>query len=218
MRSGDMSLLTADDVNLLQERFGVACFLDLRTNEERARRPFHHGWQASGARLLSFPLGDFPAAFRQKGRPEPSDYAAYYLDLLQGNGETVRSLLLFMTRELGLRRFVFGCSAGKDRTGVVAFLLLSLAGAAPETIVEDYALTTAFNRANLEYFRPHWEKRGMTPEEYAERIAARPEIIRLFAEGITRSYGGVVGYLHSVGLELNEIEAMQRFLQTSALQ
>ena len=38
---------------------------------------------------------------------------------------------------------LFHCGAGRDRTGLVALLLLALAGVGPETIADDYALSTA---------------------------------------------------------------------------
>ena len=36
---------------------------------------------------------------------------------------------------------MFGCTAGKDRTGIVAALALSVAGVRRDVIIEDYALT-----------------------------------------------------------------------------
>lgn len=36
---------------------------------------------------------------------------------------------------------VFHCAGGKDRTGLLALVLLTLAGAAPEEIIADYLLT-----------------------------------------------------------------------------
>lgn len=44
---------------------------------------------------------------------------------------------------------VFHCSAGKDRTGLLALVLLTLTGAAPEEIIADYLL--AYDRMKQRY-------------------------------------------------------------------
>jgi hypothetical protein len=46
---------------------------------------------------------------------------------------------------------LFHCSAGKDRTGVLAALILALVGASREEIAEDYVLT----RVGVDLFRAH---------------------------------------------------------------
>ena len=59
---------------------------------------------------------------------------------------------------------VFHCSGGKDRTGLFALVLLTLAGAAPEEIIADYLLT--YDRRPHDYLkRPapggSWLRRGV---------------------------------------------------------
>jgi len=44
---------------------------------------------------------------------------------------------------------VFHCSAGKDRTGWVTYLLLSIAGVAPTTIMDDYLLTNEYTKDSM---------------------------------------------------------------------
>ena len=44
---------------------------------------------------------------------------------------------------------VFHCAGGKDRTGLLALVLLTLAGAAPEEIVADYLLS--YERMKQQY-------------------------------------------------------------------
>ncbi|WP_414943161.1 tyrosine-protein phosphatase [Amycolatopsis sp. cmx-11-32] len=44
---------------------------------------------------------------------------------------------------------VFHCASGKDRTGLLALVLLTLAGAAPDEIIADYLLT--YDRLKQQY-------------------------------------------------------------------
>jgi len=52
---------------------------------------------------------------------------------------------------------LFHCAAGKDRTGIIAALVLSIAGVGRETILDDYELTAA----QIEPFLPDFEKRAI---------------------------------------------------------
>ena len=44
------------------------------------------------------------------------------------------------------------CTAGKDRTGVVSAVLLSLAGVSDEDIVDDYVISRELNKDRLQAF------------------------------------------------------------------
>ena len=52
--------------------------------------------------------------------------------------------ILAMLSSPGTLPALFHCAAGKDRTGVIAALVLGLAGVPAETIAEDYALTARY--------------------------------------------------------------------------
>ncbi len=55
---------------------------------------------------------------------------------------------------------LFHCAAGKDRTGIIAALLLANAGVRPQIIVEDYALTATSAPQLLQEMRDRAIKRG----------------------------------------------------------
>jgi protein tyrosine/serine phosphatase len=93
---------------------------------------------------------------------------------------------------------------GKDRTGLVTALLLSLAGVDDEQIAADYALSE-------ERLRPRHELWFAEAETDAERerlrrIAQTPaaSIVGVLAE-LERRYGGVEGYLRDAGLTDEEL-------------
>lgn len=71
---------------------------------------------------------------------------------------------LFRALEAGETPVLFHCSAGKDRTGVAAILILLALGASDKTIAEDFEKTNIWRRPELE---AAWA-------EHAEEIAADP--------------------------------------------
>ena len=66
---------------------------------------------------------------------------------------------------------VFHCTAGKDRTGILAAILLSAIGVRDEDIVDDYMLTGESRAARSAYLRVH------EPDYYAF-LANLPAAVR----------------------------------------
>ncbi|MER5642103.1 tyrosine-protein phosphatase [Kitasatospora sp. NPDC002227] len=86
---------------------------------------------------------------------------------------------------------VFHCAAGKDRTGIVAALLLTLLGVGEEDIVADFALTglatenlIADWRANNPGKSPRWPGFAQAPAD----------LMRSFLADLTARHGSVAGY------------------------
>jgi protein tyrosine/serine phosphatase len=97
------------------------------------------------------------------------------------------------------------CMAGKDRTGMVAAILLDLAGVARETIAEDYALTAE----RLRPLEREWLENG--PGEREERAAQqarfepRAEVMLEVLSHLDQRYGGVEPYLLRAGVTPEDI-------------
>lgn len=103
------------------------------------------------------------------------------------------------------------CAAGKDRTGIVAALVLSVAGVDREAIADDYALSAWWVERMLE----DWLAAQPNPADH-ERLRrmnqARPEIILAMLADLDRRHGGVSGYLAGIGVEEEAQERLRRRL------
>jgi protein-tyrosine phosphatase len=91
---------------------------------------------------------------------------------------------------------VFHCHAGKDRTGVVAALLLEALGVGREAVLDDYELTARYRR------REHQDmtferlvEAGMTPEAAAGVLSAPRWAMEQALDDLDRRFGGVEAYL-----------------------
>ncbi len=103
-------------------------------------------------------------------------------------------------------RVVFHCHGGKDRTGLLAAMLLRLAGVPIETIAEDYALSGI----RLEPRHLEWIASAEDETERAriERITATPhDAMGAVLEAIDARYGGVEPYLLDGGLPAQALAA-----------
>jgi protein-tyrosine phosphatase len=94
---------------------------------------------------------------------------------------------------------LFHCSAGKDRTGLAAALILHALGADKETIMEDYLAST-------EYLHPYCEVYSKTKPHKKAYMTVKKEYL-LTAFSVLESYGGMDKYL------VNELKADIKLLQ-----
>jgi protein-tyrosine phosphatase len=122
--------------------------------------------------------------------------ASIYVRLLEHSAVTFGRILTGLADDTRLPA-VFHCAAGKDRTGMVAALLLSVLGVSNEDILDDYELTSRYRHAaRTEAFVERLRtERGVAPEVAAgilrtPRWAMQGALVEL--EG---RYGGIDGYL-----------------------
>jgi protein-tyrosine phosphatase len=96
---------------------------------------------------------------------------------------------------------VFHCSVGKDRTGVLAGMLLAAAGVIDEDIIHDYTLSAPF----MPELRDHWRNDPAAPPEVKEvpdsHWEASAESMTRFLALLRREYGSAVGYLKAQGAD-----------------
>jgi protein tyrosine/serine phosphatase len=106
---------------------------------------------------------------------------------------------------------VVHCVAGKDRTGLVAAVLLRLAGVDEDTIGADYALTA-------DNLRPRWDAWLREERDDAERAKLQKlqhtpagAMTRVVQE-IERRYGDVASYLRAAGLTDEQVDRLRERL------
>jgi len=105
------------------------------------------------------------------------------------------------------------CMAGKDRTGTVCALTLSLLGVSDEDIARDYALTTTAMEPLTRYLM---EKH---PEEVRgnEHMFDSPEgAMTTFLADLRALHGSVEDYTREIGLTPAEVAALRAHLLTTS--
>lgn len=107
---------------------------------------------------------------------------------------------------------LFHCTAGKDRTGWAAVLLLEIAGVDRDTILADYLLTNEVSSATREkYLALIGEHLG--PEKvavYEPTMVVEEEYLRAAYDAVEADYGSIDGYLRDgLGLGDDVIDALR---------
>ncbi|MER5608379.1 tyrosine-protein phosphatase [Micromonospora tulbaghiae] len=208
-RSDSLAKLAGDDL----ERFaalGVRTVIDLRYPWEiadRGRAPESLGvtWYNLSIEHRPYVQADIDPDV------DPWRYLAdRYAEVAEdGVAELRRAIEVIADGEHPL---VFHCASGKDRTGLLAALVLSLLGVDDDQIAEDFALTEhATDRLVAE-----WRERngGATPG-WPAYGRAPAEIIRLVLADLRAAHGSVHGYVTGrLGVDARTIDALRARLLT----
>lgn len=102
---------------------------------------------------------------------------------------------------------LFNCYFGKDRTGIMAAILLSIAGASPEDIIADY-------QVSYTYIVPFIEKEKANPsgtmwETNEENFHSDANNMAALLNYLNKKYGSVMGYVKSIGINDETIEKIR---------
>lgn len=182
---------------------GVTTIVDLRRAGELAEwpNPFrsHPGFRS------------LPLVERAPEHPEPrfGSVEASYVDMLETFGPRVAAIVRGIAGAPPGGVLVH-CAAGRDRTGVVVALALSVAGVDRSDIAEDYALSRAWDDRMLE----EWvlTQPASDRDRLRRLYRIRPETMLATLAALDDRYGGVTGYLAAVGVEDGVLERLRRRL------
>lgn len=202
-RSGRMSLLTeADEAHMAGLGIRVVC--DLRNNDERTRHPTR--WcEAGGAQLWAREYAEHSGQLERVLRDSTvtvDEARAAMMDLYRGLPFDHADSYAWMFARLvaGDMPLLLNCTAGKDRTGMAAALLLHALGVSPDQIIADY---TATNNADLSALTAGNDGLdGLAPDVAAVLLAADPDYLAAAWDELGGQFGDVDGYLaRSLGVD-----------------
>jgi protein-tyrosine phosphatase len=210
-RSGGLWDATSADVSKLRKEVGLKTVLDLRDKAEIARRG-----HAPGTAWLSYVNVPLSADSGNAGAVELArtlgDNGKVYVLMMQDSGygrRVVECLKAIADADYPL---VFHCSAGKDRTGILAACLLTVLGAHSRDIVADYALTTP-------HMARHIARLSVDPAD-ARFLQSLPAFMHeasagsmeLFLSAMQRDYGSMREYLLKHGADASLYGRLEKAL------
>ena len=225
LRSENLQELSPADVAMLVEDIGVTTVVDLRTTGEREIEGPAPLDAVPGVRHVHHPvlleLGSASEAVAEallvtkiendRARYPDDITCGHYLGYLEERPEEVTGALRSIATAEGAA--IVHCAAGKDRTGVIVALALTVAGVRPEAIVAAYIATGDRIDAIIERLR-----RSKT---YAEDVSSRPvqahlprpETMRAFLDQLDVRYGGLPRWLAGHGFADDEFSRLRAKLR-----
>ncbi len=222
-RSDKLSELSAADEQYI-ERLEIRRIVDFRSEAERAEAPNRFAPDTSVS-VYNKPIAIAATAI---------DDMRGFVTSPDTGVEEVRALMIAANREMiekhtpVYREFmqellhsssyptVFHCTAGKDRTGLAAALVLSALDVPRETILEDYLATNTYTREQMANWL-RWINIGslFRANEDAARalLGVEADYINAAFDAIDETYGSMDNYLQTaLGIGPNERQQLQEYL------
>lgn len=202
----------ADDLSRVKQ-LGLKSVIDLRTEREQREQGI-------------FPTNDIAVTFHHLSivdvtwsdtkTPEFDDAVEFlvwgYRDMLEIGSSRFADAMRLLAQASSLPA-VFHCAAGKDRTGVLAALLLSSLGVDDAHICADYGLTQDAMTRSIAWskvHRPELAKRYATiPQAY---LAADPRAMQIILGELAQQHGSVRNYVREIGVADATVEALGNLL------
>ena len=174
----------------------LTAVLDLRTDRETARKPCAYaGINGFAYHRVPFTIGSEPPATLE-------DVPLSYLEIACQR-EAADALRIIAEADTGV---LLGCTAGKDRTGVISALLLLACGVDRSVIVDDYTVSREYNRERLEaYLSEH-------PEVDRRIVLANPASMSRFLALFLDRFGSVESYFSQMNLAASHLAAIREKL------
>lgn len=207
-RADGLHRVSAADVARLQD-LGLRTVVDLRTAGEVAATG-HLGGEGSPFGWHHRPVLQTTWAERDLDVDvEPSRFLTdRYLEMLDEGRDAVAGLFALLALPASYP-LVFHCSVGKDRTGVMAALILGVLGVRDDEIAGDYVLSASVIEQTIAWLD------GVAPSKADElralpaaHLATEPAAILEVLAAVRRDHGSVLGYLRAIGVPFETIEAV----------
>jgi protein-tyrosine phosphatase len=205
-RTAHLSEIDDASAHHLVETLRIGSYLDFRADFEVLRDGTPTPLLARGVQWLRHPFDIAHATFRSSRRPNSSDWSGLY-------GRAFRRLEPVFSDAIRLiakadAPIVFGCWVGKDRTGMVAALVLSLLGVSDELISIDYGRTTHSLAPHKTRFELLWQNEPEAADAIFEAYGvAKPEVMVGFLRALRDDFGSIQSALGLTSAELDSLKS-----------
>ncbi|MGO9877008.1 MAG: tyrosine-protein phosphatase [Acidimicrobiia bacterium] len=198
-RSDELHALTDADVAVVAS-LGIRVVFDLRNASERVARPSRLPKDVELLERTSpsttgetrtteeqIAIGELPVR-------DDEYFAGVYVGLFDRLAPELR-IVLERAVDAPTRPLLFHCAGGKDRTGIVAAVLLGLLGVSDEVILDDYELTsTYFTPRRMETLAAVMAEYGIADERVRPLLEARRPVLSAALRHVHERWGGYEGY------------------------
>lgn len=201
LRADSLHALSEADKRFLYD-YGVRCIIDMRGGSELARALFK---APDNIFYVNLPLLDHINSNELEDE-FPSSLRELYIDGLLKDSKEQIGRVLHTAAAYPEDCVLFNCSAGKDRTGMIAMLLLKLGGVPNEVIVKDYSASEHYMKQVFAEQLARLRRMGMTNLEHLFRSEpADMEAALAYFDG---AYASCREYLEYISLPEDDIRSL----------
>ncbi len=220
-RSDTLHRLTVADAETFAA-VGLRTVVDLRSGREledfghlavaRDAVAWHHVPMLDDVRLAPRDPADGPQPALPIAVPQPAEPGAGYVAIVEQYGKSVAEVFELLGSPDAYPA-VFHCTSGKDRTGIVAAMVLDLLGVPDDVIADDYVATEQTRERSTAWITVHEpDFAAFLAQAPPERRTMSPETILGFLAGIRSRHGTVREFLTGLGVRDGQLETLREQL------
>lgn len=202
-RSSHLQKISHLTVNYLSKKLHIQCHIDLRSEDEVMRQGKPEKLIASGVVWKHFPLIQENHSLRKMKLPTFHDYFNYYMELIHLNKQVIADIInsIFSTP---YQRYLLSCQVGKDRTGILICLIMTILDINQHEILEDYHYSKQMLLPNIYLLKQQcWVKKKLTQAEYSSRFQCDKRTITLLFDKIRKEYKTINQFFSIIGIDKN---------------
>lgn len=215
VRADALQLSSAETARALHEH-GIRRVLDLRDDSERSETGTFHPAAGLDIEVVHLPVLDPTYEWEVLDVPRDALLAHRYADILMSFGDRFATAVRTVAEADG--GVAFHCAVGKDRTGLLAMLLLGALGSPREAIVADYVRSARAGAVQVARLKVLGLRYGdIDDEEISIGVwSARAVTMESTLDRLDVAHGGIEGYLQSVGVDADVVAALRARLLRAA--
>jgi protein-tyrosine phosphatase len=201
-RSAEPHRMTPQEAERVRSELALRTVIDFRAVEEASHPRGLGPLVAPPVERIHFPMGNARSKYeaREAGAWEPD-----FVSLLEGHANDWAEAVRVLAREETYPA-LFHCVTGKDRTGVLATLVLDVLGVDDETIIQDYSLS----QQAMDMLIARLRSRGViaADEPPNPALGVSPAAMRTLVDLLNERYDGARGFLKAHGVEPRVFDAL----------
>lgn len=208
LRSDDPSRLTEADIKRLYD-YGVRLVIDFRSESEAEQAPSPLIGYLDIEYINPQMLDNIHVRPEPGEKDEidlPSTLGDMYIGFLENKKDVYLDIIKTVLRHMDDCIF-FNCTAGKDRAGTFAMILLKLAGVPDEVVVADYKISGDLVKEEMDLIVENLKTKGIEFDE--DMIRSRPVHMQKVLEHLDTAYGSIEKWLDVIGLSGDEIAQLR---------
>ncbi len=208
-RSANHSEMTSNDIVRATKELGITSVIDLRRPQEMEQAGRTPLADVEGVRYLHF---NFVGTTADEYSPDPDDRMVdIYLRALEPASPTIVQAINLLAQESSYP-IVFHCAGGKDRTGILAAIILDLLGVSDDDIADDYALTQVHQRPISQEELDNLEREVIRAGYPKDLLYSQRETMIEFLVEARARFGSFADYIESGGVSTGNLLRLEEFL------
>lgn len=204
VRAAGIHELTDADKKILID-YNIKTIIDLRSRHEIAKNP--DPTLASDIKYYNIPIGNVSLSKAKKHGLKLGLISTFYLLVAMQSKKYLKKVFDTFLKRHQYGGILFHCTAGKDRTGIISVLLLSISNVSESIVLEDYAESYEHNLPILDRIKAE------TPYNVDEDFFRSDlEFMKKFIDYIKENHGSIKGFFEYLGYSSKKIDEISKLL------